>query len=350
MQRSTILLAILFLLQIGFCVGDTLPTCITNPNTSTSTTFNKIFNGCYRDETKYYVPYYISAQIQDWLDNDLFFQYVLLAILIIPAIAFYESDHGEGEFGQESTARANRTRLSGIMLLFRVGLGTSLTLWLHVVIQQQRPCICGGQLIGSEDGIWGMPSVVSVTSTIIGAHVLEHISIPAGIVIPIAVCAARVLLGYHSVGQVLAGIALGTILHFYATRTPIFVRFIDFILNLLAGLLILFLIKANHQSVDFSFSNTFLIGIVWQIFSLTFMIGLYDWTFVKVALKKPIHHIDVPDFLYYMPLNRPSAALNPTGRHELKIVGLCISVLFVALTVVRAVTPYLDSILLVNKH
>jgi len=349
MDRSSIL-TILILIQVGFCVCDNLPTCINNPNTTTSSTFVRIFNGCYRDDTKYYIPYYISSQIQDWLDNDLFFQYVLLAILVIPAIAFYESDHGEGEFGQESSARANRTRLNGIMLLFRLGLATSLSTWLHVVTQQQRPCICGGVLVGSSDGIWGMPSVLSVTSTIIGAHVLEYISVSAGIVIPIVVCASRVLLGYHSIGQVLVGIAVGILLHFYATRTPIFIRFIDFLLNLLAGLLILFLMKASHPTVDFTFSFTFLIGLVWQIFSISLMFGLYDWSFVQVALKKPIHHIDVPDFLYYLPLNRPSTSLSPTTSHELKIVGLSISALFVALSAVRVVTPYLDGVLLVNHH
>jgi len=349
MDRSSIL-TILILIQVGFCVCDNLPTCINNPNTTTSSTFVRIFNGCYRDDTKYYIPYYISSQIQDWLDNDLFFQYVLLAILVIPAIAFYESDHGEGEFGQESSARANRTRLNGIMLLFRLGLATSLSIWLHVVTQQQRPCICGGVLVGSSDGIWGMPSVLSVTSTIIGAHVLEYISVSAGIVIPIVVCASRVLLGYHSIGQVLVGIAVGILLHFYATRTPIFIRFIDFLLNLLAGLLILFLMKASHPTVDFTFSFTFLIGLVWQIFSISLMFGLYDWSFVQVALKKPIHHIDVPDFLYYLPLNRPSTSLSPTTSHELKIVGLSISALFVALSAVRVVTPYLDGVLLVNHH
>jgi len=345
-----LVLTILIVLQFSLCVCDNIPTCTNNPNTTTTTTFVRIFNGCYRDETNYYIPYYISAQIQDWLDNDLFFQYVLLALLVIPAIAFYESDHGEGEFGQESSARANRTRLNGIMLLFRLGFGTSLSIWLHVVTQQQRPCICGGVLVGTSDGIWGMPSVLSVTATILGAHVLEYISVSAGIVIPISVCASRVLLGYHSIGQVLAGIGVGIIIHFYATRTPIFVRFIDFLLNLLAGLLILFLMKASHPTVDFSFSSTFLVGIVWQIFSVSLMFGLYDWSFVQVALKKPIHHIDVPDFLYYLPLNRPSTSLSPTTKHEMKIVGLCISALFVALSAVRTVTPFLDGVLQVNKH
>jgi hypothetical protein len=58
--------------------------------------------------------------------------------------------------------------------------------------------------------------------------------------------AASVVIGYSSVGQVCTAFAIGFILHFYLSRTPPFMRIVDFVLNLVAGLVTVFLVKVSH--------------------------------------------------------------------------------------------------------
>jgi hypothetical protein len=49
------------------------------------------------------------------------------------------------------------------------------------------------------------------------------------------IAAERVLLGYHSIGQVMTGGAIGIFLHFYSTRVPQLMIFLDVVIVTIGG-------------------------------------------------------------------------------------------------------------------
>lgn len=74
-------------------------------------------------------------------------------------------------------------------------------------------------------GIWGMPSEDLMTTTIIAIHVMEFISVPIGLVLIFVMMGAQLFLGYTSLLQVLVGLAIGFVVHFYQVCTPFITLF-----------------------------------------------------------------------------------------------------------------------------
>jgi len=313
--------------------------CGNNPSLDTSNGAFKIFNSCYRDESKYGFPLQFSAQVISWFATDAYLQYLLIVIMIIPYISFVqENEENSIEVAMERTAKANVLRLNVIMLMFRVALAGSMDAWLKAAFQQERPCLCYSFVLG--DGIWGMPSGDSMTATVLALSFVEYVSIPLGLFFFWLVPVARVLLGYHSIGQVLAGIGFGVAIHFYTTRTPMYARFVDVILNAIAGMVVFFLVEHNHPSTDFSRSIGFFTLMAWQIFALLTFLAVYNWSFVRATLPKTTHSVAVPDFLYYIPLNSNESPLSPTSRNEAVMMTTLIVLLFISLFCAGVYSPY----------
>jgi len=58
------------------------------------------------------------------------------------------------------------------------------------------------------------------------------------LVIPL-ICLERVVLGYHTVAQVTVGSCMGIALHYYSTRAPQFMIFVDGIIQIIGGAILL---------------------------------------------------------------------------------------------------------------
>jgi len=332
--------------------------CENNPNVDTNNKGMEIFNGCYRDHSKYEFPGHFSSQLISWFQTDNYLQYILVIIAIIPVVALglesQSRDGGSGgntlETAMERSARTNCRRLNAVLLLFRVALAGSMDAWLQAAIQQERPCACYVEILNVKspanilgNGIWGMPSGDSMTATVLAMHILEYASIPLGIFFLPLVPIARVILGYHSIGQVLAGIGFGLVIHFYTTRTPIYARFVDVLLNFVAGTIVFFVARHNHPTVDFSTSVGFFTGAAWQIFACLLLFVVYDWSFMKPTLFKTVNSIDVPDFLYYMPLNSSSDdefSSGPSANGSVGLFIVCVVSLYVSLSCIQVFAPY----------
>jgi len=345
------LAVLLVLLIIDQSVAST-DTCVSNPRNDISSDAVKIFNGCYKDNTPDNVPYYMAQQVNTWFSLDLYLQYLLLILFVIPYIAFSEDTDGERETTMESSARANRARLSTVFLMFRVDLAYSMNFWLKTTIKQERPCVCEFEgmpftayVLGSENGIWGMPSGDTTAASVIGFAMIESLNPLLGFVLMALVGAARVLVGVHSIGQVLAAVGVGLAIHFYGTRTPNYFRVLDVLLNLIAGLVVFFVTKHDHPDYDLTFSVYFLNGFIWQIFAFIMMFVMYDIKFIKSIIRKAPAQMDIPDFLYYLPLNQPVTTLNPQNMHEGKWMLFWVAMLFLSLGGLQILAPHLNSIL-----
>ena len=103
---------------------------------------------------------------------------------------------------------------------------------------QQQPCLC----ISTVSGLpvqralhGGIPSSNAAAAALVAGHLIENVSVPLGLLFPLLYSAAQVLAGQFSIGQALSGVALGALFHVVQTRTPSYVRLIEFALLLVAG-------------------------------------------------------------------------------------------------------------------
>eukprot|EP01114_Cavostelium_apophysatum_P010645 TRINITY_DN2463_c0_g2_i3.p1 TRINITY_DN2463_c0_g2~~TRINITY_DN2463_c0_g2_i3.p1 ORF type:complete len:348 (+),score=51.41 TRINITY_DN2463_c0_g2_i3:816-1859(+) len=319
--------------------------CSTVVNNTSPNKFFNAMNACYRDNTPYQIPSRIAYQVMEWLSPTFLLQVVLLVVLVLPGLCHF--DDNESSSKSDASALSSRTRLGLINLLFRLGLGLSVASWLSVSIRQLAPCICSDSLIPYVNyRYYGMPATGSLVSTILGLHMLEMVSIPFGIAIPLLFAGAEVCLGFNSVGQVLSGLALGIVLHFYGSRTPFFLRFVDVILNLIAGFTAFFMIipdqVAANPLADFgAITIDFYVGVVYQIFAIALVFALFDWIFIRSIFRKSSFALEIPDFLYYVPLNEETHAREPHASNESVIKYVMVPILFMVLAALNLAEDYL---------
>ncbi|PRP89692.1 hypothetical protein PROFUN_00034 [Planoprotostelium fungivorum] len=290
-----------------------------------------LFNGCHIDSTKYLIPSAISFQILQWFTFPTVM--ILCVSLLFVVVGARPSLDIEGD-SSEVNAKVDSIRLQTVFLLFRMALVYSLTWWLKMVISQKRPCDClaeypydneryptyGLHYVG--EGPWGMPSSLVSISAVVGLFLSHKINLFAGIALPLLVAAAKLTLGYNSLGQVLAAIALGIVIHLYSMFTPSIFRALDFSANLIGGLIAFFVTRHQRPQEDYGYINYFFHGVAWQVFVVLVLFTMFDWSFVKSILMKPAHNMNISDFQYYMPLNEMSQRKRSGRMVSLYIVGL----------------------------
>jgi len=106
---------------------------------------------------------------------------------------------------------------------------------------------------------------IASVATVVGAHFVQYVQPLFGLIITIAVGFQDLVLGNASVGQCLAGFGIGVIVHIYVVFTPLFMRPIDFLLNLLGGSLVFTVVKGYYETDDFTFAIDFLNGAAWMV-------------------------------------------------------------------------------------
>ncbi|KYQ91285.1 phosphoesterase [Tieghemostelium lacteum] len=194
-------------------------------------------------------------------------------------------------------------KLTLVHMLHRASYPLVLGVGLYAIFRQRRPCFCNGAHIGSY---YGMPSGDAMAGGILGAFLIDKapfypvISRIAGVLLMVSVCFERTILGFHSVGQVITGTTIGFILHFYSTRVPQWVLFIDIACQWILGAIALQLDKSLvYQNND---PNNLWVWFVWgvsfQILVILLLIRigrspLEGWR----LLKSSYHNIHSPSNL-----------------------------------------------------
>jgi len=317
--------------------------CVTNPDYDSSSPFIGFFDECLIDKTESGFFGYIAGQIKTWFNLQLYPIYVVISVFVITIIFFHD------DISPEDAARGNCARLHGHVFLIRLGLVIGMVPWLWSALTQERPCVCRANSAFPYTPLystWGMPAGGSFGATVFGLHFLELVNIPFGVLFILLVSACDLVDGEASLGQVLVGILFGLAIHFYTTRTPIFVSVFNFFASFVAGVITLFVAKSQYEKNDFSFAVFFVVGIVWQLYGFILLLVSFEWEFVRVAIRRSSHVLHEVDFMYYKPLNSPPS--DPDRKeypHEVKWMTFYTIVLFAGLCALKFAEQYVDEFL-----
>jgi len=160
---------------------------------------------------------------------------------------------------------------------------------------------------------YGMPSKVALTGGLIGSYLLDEApywplgSQIFGLVYIIWVSASQVNLGFNSVGQVIAGSMLGILLHFYSTRVPQVLVFIEALIEIIFGITALSINSLKFQpndSYNLNASITWGIGIevftcmmLFRHFHKTHGLSYLKLSFTKLKALENLEQQEEKDFL-----------------------------------------------------
>ncbi|EKX42266.1 hypothetical protein GUITHDRAFT_164206, partial [Guillardia theta CCMP2712] len=144
-------------------------------------------------------------------------------------------------------------KISLLHFLYRCCYSLVLDVALYTVFRQSRPCTCSyndekARRIGS---VYGMPSGDSMMGALVGAFIWDSSSsfemTATGAFVTMAVMCERMSWGFHSLGQTMAGSALGIALHYWSTRTPLYFTILESIFIVPGGFVLLMLDPARAE-------------------------------------------------------------------------------------------------------
>lgn len=340
----------------NFALFDGRANCTSNPLIDTNATMS-FMNDCQRDPwLSVGLAGFLGAELRAWFLAHNVLLAVLLSTTLLPyfQLSAAAARHASAP-PSETLARLHFDRFHASQLLYRVAFAFALCVWLQPVIQQPTPCVC--QNVDSVPaGHFGMPDADSAALMVLSAFLIEHLSVPLGIVLPLLFGAAQVITGFYSIGQVLTGLAVGGVLHLLQTRTPGFVRIIEFSLSLVGTVVAFVLVKRYDASIDVSSGAVALSGALWQLAALLMPVIWFDFSLVKETLRKAPATLHPVDFLYYVPLLEASVQFNLTEpepdiagnskllRKERRLLQttLLVCVLMLLLAGVRVGQPHLN--------
>ncbi|KAL0488516.1 hypothetical protein AKO1_015725 [Acrasis kona] len=275
-----------------------------NDNLKNTSAFQQFMNGCHFDPTKTFVMYRIGIIVLDWFTATRICQAVFVFLVSLP---FVFSIYGpETNLTTELVAKYAHFLLHGTSFLLRISLAMTLYPWLNAAFKQTSPCTV--EIFNFDRSIqrtfnlgttFAMPSANSITAALVGLQFAEFFSVIPGVMVMVLVPSSCVFVGINSVGQVISGFFIGFVIHFYHSRTPFWLRLIEFVVALFCGLLTLPLVKHfNLQTPFVSFGIDFFKAIVWQLFCFSLLFVLFSFGFLKIIIRKVIHHMESEDIQY----------------------------------------------------
>lgn len=238
---------------------------------------DNIFNRClYR---KPFDATVFVQEVQAWFNPVFVSQVTFVMLFLLPLLVFGKTL--QANFSQ----RWHFYRLLKLKLLnflHRMTYTLVLDVALYCVFRQRRPCICDGAQIGS---IYGMPSGDAMGGALLGAFLIDEgpvfplLSRVFGALIIFCTCLERTMLGYHSLGQVITGASLGVLLHFYSTRAPQFMVYLDALVTVLLGFIALF--ADGHLHFTENDGNNIFAWFVNGCAYVLFVVVMHLWHFWK---------------------------------------------------------------------
>jgi hypothetical protein len=293
----------ILLLALSVLVFGQLPNfdeyCIHNPDAYSinSSVVLKFFNGCWRVSDNSQVLINSALYIKNWLDPLNYVEFVFIMLFSLPFL-YDVFNHSNVK---EMISRYAFYILELSLLMFRISLAFGSSPWMLAVFRQSSPCLCqiGDDPFVNPSGVaWGMPASSVLSSTLLGLHLVERVNVFFGVSVLFLNPLALIGLGFNSIGQVWTGLTIGIVLHFYLTRTPLFLRLIEILVNVCCGIITLFIVGHFYPGVDFTFAHVWFKGIVWQIFSLIPIFTFFSFKFIKSLLLKRDYLISIEDIQF----------------------------------------------------
>eukprot|EP00002_Diphylleia_rotans_P037987 TRINITY_DN8571_c0_g1_i10.p1 TRINITY_DN8571_c0_g1~~TRINITY_DN8571_c0_g1_i10.p1 ORF type:complete len:352 (-),score=72.72 TRINITY_DN8571_c0_g1_i10:301-1356(-) len=298
--------------------------CRTNQDLQLDGRADEIFNGCLRDTSKAGIMLSLSEQFISWIGVEEMYLYITLTLAFIPMISWWSNPD------PEIAARVNRIRFHFAGLLYCLALSHGVTIWLMAAFRSVRPCEClipdskeyvyVGEL--EDYGPWGLPNLECVAGTIVSLFLFEHYLPIPGLILLGMFPMAQMSIGYCSLLQGLIGILVGAFLHFYFARTALYMRVIDFGLNLIIGFVVLSVVKNEEESTDFSWARSFVFSLVWQVYAMSLMGIFFDAEFLIKVSRKSLTGIHQVDFINHIAIDKTpliSSNRRPTEHHAASI-------------------------------
>jgi hypothetical protein len=275
-------------------------TCFSNPKSHTSTKFLQVMNGCHMDQTNNKILFNLSTTMVRWFNPTVISETIFLFILVLP---WFMSVYDDEQKTSENMARYAYYTIHACALLFRIAWTAGVGSWLLAVFRQSSPCACSydiyrqttdgygleTNLIATTDPVtysyaFGMPSTYVLVASILALHAIERFSYVFGIAILLLAPVSAVFAGIASTGQVITSFAISLPLHIYQTRTPMWLRFLDFGFNLVGGFLVFPLVKHFYTTTDFTFSLVYFEGIIMQVFAFMVIVLIFSFGFTKIIV------------------------------------------------------------------
>jgi hypothetical protein len=149
--------------------------CISNPYSvaENDTSILKFFNGCYRDSTDARVFFNAASTIMEFFNTRFLLQLLFVFLFSLPFLM----DAFSKQATSELISRLAYYILQTSALIFKFGLGMSMSAWMQCVFRQSSPCLCQRdddpfwRQIGTP---WGMPSAEILVATLAACHILER--------------------------------------------------------------------------------------------------------------------------------------------------------------------------------
>lgn len=238
-------------------------------------------NACHAQDPGFAVV--VANYIMQWVNPRTLAITTLSMILILPVLTMSGKSSTKLQL-EEIANECVSMRWKLLNFLHRLCYSLVLDVALYAAFRQSRPCKClqNGSLshIGS---IYGMPSGDAMAGALFGAYLFEAAPFSAwgsrivAVISVFLVCFERVVLGYHSIGQVTVGASLGIILHIYSTRAPQFMIFVDAVVQLVLGAILLPLDPALvYKPHD---TNNLMSWFLWGVSFQVFVVMMIFWHF-----------------------------------------------------------------------
>lgn len=217
-------------------------------------------------------------------------------------------------------------RLQLLNFLHRTNYSLCGTVMLYTWFRQRRPCACAGQQVGS---IYGFPSGDSTHAGVVAALLFDAApghpiwSRVFGLAVMGLVGAERISLGWHSLGQVLTGLTVGVASHFYSTRAPQFMVFVDGAFMVLIGLITVNVdpdLRTYQDWDDMNIRAWFTQGLGFMLFCqmllarhywLTYPDSAQRWAALKASLWAAPHN----------PIVSAAPSVNASGASDSLLMG-----------------------------
>eukprot|EP01104_Vermistella_antarctica_P004829 TRINITY_DN15249_c0_g1_i1.p1 TRINITY_DN15249_c0_g1~~TRINITY_DN15249_c0_g1_i1.p1 ORF type:complete len:363 (-),score=48.63 TRINITY_DN15249_c0_g1_i1:46-1134(-) len=307
------------------------------------------------------------AFFQTWFNPFFVAQVTMVLAIVLPLIIF--GKRVQTTFG--TLGKYRELKLCILNFMHRITYTLVLDVALYAVFRQLRPCSCLGMNCSSSTtysqigSIYGMPSGDAMAGAIIGATLIDDAPLfpiasrVFGVLVILLAAVERVTLGYHSIGQVMTGATIGVVLHFYSTRAPQFMVFVDGGVTVALGFFTLFYDKelvytdGNPNNIYGWFVN----GCGYVAFVMM-MLGWHYYSAGRGIMHsyKTLSNLTADDVLETTPLGDDksfepveprsrindsiSPAVNPVVQNEIYVLGASLFVFSVITFLSLCVTQY----------
>jgi membrane-associated phospholipid phosphatase len=260
---------------------------------------NNILNRCLKESPPRTLTI-LSNTVLTWINPRMVGTTIAIIYVILPL--FFFNNVRLRDIRQSQYKRFKNTCIALLNLLHRMCFSLVLNIALYLIFRQSRPCSCstdGGITWNRIGSSYGLPSGDASCAGIIGAMIWDKKLFHRvfgkcfAVIIIVIVAMERVVLGYHSLGQVLLGSFIGISVHYWNTRSAQWTVYLDSFVQLVGGFLLLHLdpVVSYEPNDNNNLFSWYMYGVGFQLFvvmnlSAFFILQRKNWSKLKWTLHK----------------------------------------------------------------